>query len=115
MILHVTTRSAWKSQADKNHFSSEAFLKEGFNHCCDAGQLTGVLKRYFTGINDLLLLHIDESKLNVPFRYESSTNDEKFPHVYAPGSTGGNPTAKNEQPFSKLSRKTRGYMPNMIS
>ena len=32
----------------------------------------------------LLLLEIDESKLESEVRFEKSTNDELFPHVYGP-------------------------------
>ena len=82
MIIHVTTLSAWESQAQKNHFTPDAFAMDGFIHCCASSQLAGVLERYFSGVDKVLLLHIDELKLTSPLRYESTSNQEKFPHIY---------------------------------
>ena len=57
-------------------------MKDGFIHCCTPAQLAGVLKRYFKGASGLVLLHLDESKLKAELKYEPSTSDEKFPHLY---------------------------------
>ena len=82
MIIHVTTLSAWESQAQKNHFAPDAFAMDGFIHCCASSQLTSVLERYFSRVDEVLLLHIDDLKLTSPLRYESASNQEKFPHIY---------------------------------
>ena len=82
MILHVATGLAWGDQGGRDYFSPDAFLKEGFIHCCSEAQLHGVLERYFSGHQALILLHIDETKLIVPLRYEAATNGEMFPHIY---------------------------------
>jgi uncharacterized protein (DUF952 family) len=80
MIYHITTEEAWISQENQSDFAPAEFVKEGFVHCCDAGQVDGVLKRYFAGRPNLVMLHINESKLDQPLRYEGST--ELFPHIY---------------------------------
>ena len=82
MIHHVTTLSDWQSQEGKSEFLPLDYFKEGFAHCCTPAQLSGVLERYFKGKTDLVLLHLDESKLKAELKYEASTNDEEFPHLY---------------------------------
>ena len=82
MIHHVTTFDDWQSQKDTPEFFPADYLREGFIHCCSPSQLTGVLERYFKGKTGLVLLHLDESKLKAELKYEASTNDEKFPHLY---------------------------------
>jgi len=82
MIHHITTLQDWQSQENKAEFFPADYFKEGFIHCCTPSQLAGVLERYFKGKTDLILLHLDESKLKAELRYEVSTNEEKFPHLY---------------------------------
>lgn len=89
MIFHVTDASRWaRSQADGEHTGSSRDLEladEGFIHCSTAAQWSGVVERFYIGVPDLLLLHIDESLLGVPVVYEQLGGaPEPFPHVYGP-------------------------------
>ncbi|GHN01236.1 hypothetical protein WSM22_27250 [Cytophagales bacterium WSM2-2] len=82
MIYHITTSQDWESQKDKPDFLPADYHKEGFIHCCTSEQLAGVMERYFKGKTGLALLHLDESKLKAELKFEASTNDEEFPHLY---------------------------------
>jgi uncharacterized protein (DUF952 family) len=82
MIYHVTTQHDWLSQERKSEFIPQDYFREGFIHCCTPSQLQGVLERYFKGMKDLVILCLDENKLKPELKYEASTNDEKFPHLY---------------------------------
>ncbi len=82
MIHHVTSQQDWQSHESKSEFIPSDYYREGFIHCCTPTQLAGVLERYFKGKTDLVLLYLDESKLQAELKYEVSTNDEKFPHLY---------------------------------
>jgi uncharacterized protein (DUF952 family) len=82
MIHHVTSKQEWKSQESNPEFTPADYYKEGFIHCCVPLQLAGVLERYFKGKTGLVLLHIEESLLKAELKYETSTNNEKFPHLY---------------------------------
>ncbi len=82
MIYHVTTLQDWESQKGKPEFIPADYNKEVFIHCCTQAQLAGVVDRYFKGRSGLVLLHLDESKLKAELKYEISTNDEEFPHLY---------------------------------
>lgn len=81
-IYHVTTMSLWASQMDSEAFMVESLNTEGFIHLCTKSQLQGVLNRYYKNVSDLILLHIEEDLLTERLVYESSTNDELFPHLY---------------------------------
>ncbi len=82
MIFHVVTEAHWNEQISDSHFAPHSFLQEGFIHCCTGDQLPGVLERYYQGQFGLLVLHLDENKLEHPITYEKATNDELFPHLY---------------------------------
>ncbi len=84
MIYHVITSAAWESQRLAKSLEVPSLKTEGFIHCCTHQQVAGVLERYFKGQTNLLLLEIDEAKLESELRFEKSTNDELFPHVYGP-------------------------------
>lgn len=84
MIYHVITSAAWESQRLVKSLEVPSLKTEGFIHCCTHQQVAGVLERYFKGQTNLLLLEIDEAKLESELRFEKSTNDELFPHVYGP-------------------------------
>lgn len=81
-IFHVATQSDWHECMEGDHYIPTAFSGEGFIHCCKIHQLSGVMQRYFQGRKELLLLHIDASKLRAPLRYEG--RGELFPHLYGP-------------------------------
>src|SRR6188768_4232595 len=83
MVYHITTQSRWNLLAPEPYFAPEGYAIEKFIHCCEEHQIDGVLSRYFKGMDDLLILHIDEKKLERELVYEASTNNELFPHLYA--------------------------------
>ncbi len=82
MIYHVVSVADWNRQASASIYAPPTFEAEGFIHCCTKAQLKGVLQRYYQDHTDLLLLHLDESKLEFTVKYEAATNNELFPHLY---------------------------------
>ena len=84
MIYHIITEDSWNEQLNVDSVIASSLLTEGFIHCCTKQQVDGVLFRYFQGQTGLLLLELDERKLNPDLKFEKSTNDELFPHVYGP-------------------------------
>jgi uncharacterized protein (DUF952 family) len=84
MIYHIATSEDWNLHLTNSTYEPHAFLKEGFIHCSTSEQVKGVLQRYFAGVKNLILLHIDESKLTASLKYEVATNGELFPHVSGP-------------------------------
>lgn len=84
MIYHVTTADSWIAQESASSYSASSLAAEGFIHCSTQTQLAGVLLRYYSGVQNLLVLHIDEARLANPCSYEPATGGELFPHVYGP-------------------------------
>ncbi len=89
MIYHVTDRARWeRSLAEGRHTGSTRdveLAEEGYIHCSTADQVAGVLERFYDGVPDLVLLHIDETLLASPVVYEQLGGaPEPFPHVYGP-------------------------------
>ncbi len=83
MIYHVVTEANWQNALLQGFYEAESLAKEGFIHTSKAEQVAGVLERYYQDQNNLLLLHIDETKLTAPLRYELAPSvNEEFPHIY---------------------------------
>jgi uncharacterized protein (DUF952 family) len=83
MIYHVVTVGNWEIALDAGFYEADSLASEGFIHASKEEQVTGVLERYYPGQTDLLLLHIDETKLTVPLKYELAPSvNEMFPHIY---------------------------------
>ena len=94
-IYHVTTRAAWEQAQQDGFYNHPSLEKEGFIHNCSLEQLPGVLERYYKNVPDILLLHIDETKLHSPLKYELAPSvNEMFPHIF--GSINTDAVVKTE-------------------
>jgi uncharacterized protein (DUF952 family) len=83
MIYHVVTVSNWEIALDAGFYEADSLASEGFIHASKEEQVKGVLERYYLNQTGLLLLHIDETKLTVPLKYELAPSvNEMFPHIY---------------------------------
>ena len=83
MIYHITTPSKWKASRIQGFYEADSLATEGFIHASNHNQVKGVLERYYPNQTDLLLLHIDETKLTAALKYEMSPSvNELFPHIY---------------------------------
>jgi uncharacterized protein (DUF952 family) len=82
LIVHATTRGAWIAGAEASAFAARSLEDEGFIHCSTPAQLERVA-RAFPHRDDLVLLCLDERRLEPEVRYEGSSEDgPRFPHVY---------------------------------
>lgn len=84
MIYHIATSEDWNLHQPSATYVPAGYAKEGFIHCSAHEQVPGVLQRYYAGVNNLILLHIDETKLSGELKLEEATNKELFPHVFGP-------------------------------
>ena len=69
--------------------------EEKFIHCSTREQVKGVLERYYAGQKELILLHINPALLKAELKFEKSTGDEMYPHVY--GKINRNAIVKTER------------------
>jgi len=83
MIYHVVTTPKWQLALQQGFYAADSLATEGFIHASNEAQLKGVLERYYQNVPDLLLLHIDETKLTAKLKYELAPSvNEVFPHIY---------------------------------
>ena len=83
MIYHVVTESNWQKALKQGFYKAESLAKEGFIHTSKAEQVAGVLERYYKNQSNLFLLHIDETNLTAPLKYELAPSvNEEFPHIF---------------------------------
>jgi uncharacterized protein (DUF952 family) len=83
MIYHVVTEANWQNALLQGFYEAASLAAEGFIHTSRAEQVAGVLNRYYQHECNLCLLHIDETKLTAPLKYELAPSvNEKFPHIY---------------------------------
>lgn len=81
-IYHIVLPEVWERFKKRLSYQPESLATEGFIHCSYPGQLEAVLKRYYSGVEKVLILKIDTDKLLAKLVKESSTNDEIYPHIY---------------------------------
>jgi uncharacterized protein (DUF952 family) len=92
IILHITHRDAWEAAASAAFYRPPTLDTEGFIHCSTIQQAADTANQFFHGRKDLVLLCIDEDKLDAKVKYESPTggaaHDPRvgalFPHLYGP-------------------------------
>ncbi len=83
MIYHVVTTANWKAALAQGYYEADSLATEGFIHTSKENQVKGVLERYYQHQTNLLLLHIDETKLTAELRYELAPSvNEEFPHIF---------------------------------
>lgn len=89
MIFHIADRDRWlASQAEGRYTAStigRELADEGFIHLSTADQVAGVQSRFYSGVTNLVLLHVDEALLTAPLVYEQVGDaPAPFPHLYGP-------------------------------
>lgn len=83
MIYHVTSKVQWQQALAQGYYEAPSLALEGFIHLSKKEQVQGVLERYYQQQTGLLLLHIDETQLTMPLKYELAPSaNESFPHLY---------------------------------
>jgi uncharacterized protein (DUF952 family) len=82
-ILHITNERAWAEAKARGAYAADTLATEGFIHCSTPSQVVWVANQRFRGRTDLVLLHIDPSRLTAKVVYENLEGGEQlFPHVY---------------------------------
>ncbi len=83
MIYHVVTTQNWQKALQQGFYEAASLATEGFIHASKAEQVAAVLERYYKNQVNLLLLHIDETKLTATLKYELAPSiNEEFPHIF---------------------------------
>ena len=81
VLFHIAEQPFWDAAVVSSEYRVPSLDAEGFIHLSTRAQFVATANRYYIGRSDLILLEVDESTLE-DLRYEVSTNDELFPHLY---------------------------------
>ena len=82
-IYHIVLPEVWERFKDRPSYQPDSLATEGFIHCSYPSQLRAVLKRYYYGrVERVMILTIDPSKLFAKLVAEPSTDNDMYPHLY---------------------------------
>lgn len=85
MIMHILNHTALKQMLLDGEYAPSSLQKEGFIHCSTTDQVLGVANSLYKGKRDLLLMLIDDTKVESEIVYEDLYELGKlFPHIYGP-------------------------------
>jgi len=90
MLYHLALVGDWEAAVAAGEYRVSSLgvtlEQEGFIHTSFAHQVRGVAERHYAGVTEpLVLLHIDEARLAVPWRVDPVPGSpDGFPHVYGP-------------------------------
>lgn len=82
MIYHITSPEQWAEAKRLQFYECDSLHSEGFIHSSTYEQVMGVYQRYYSNTEDIVILCIDEAKLDAELKFERSTNNEMYPHIY---------------------------------
>jgi len=85
MLYHVTSDELIADAHTLGSYYCPSLVDEGFIHCCQLDQLSGVVQRYYADEESLIVMAIDPNALESVVKYENTVGGtELFPHVYGP-------------------------------
>ena len=83
LIYHIVLPEDWAA-FDTDLYIARSLETEGFIHCSFEDQLEAVIKRYYAGVADVVVLEIETGRLMSRVVNEPSTANEIYPHIYGP-------------------------------
>ncbi len=85
-IRHIALPDDWAAAGDEYRISTRGVTleDEGFIHCSYEHQLQGVLDAFYADVDEVLILTIDPTGLDVRDEPPAPGVDVLFPHVYGP-------------------------------
>jgi uncharacterized protein (DUF952 family) len=81
-ILHITLADRWTKAKNLGSYRSDTLATEGFIHCSTLAQVVGSANRFFTGLQDVMILVIDRDRVTSEIRDEGIDPTNLFPHIY---------------------------------
>lgn len=82
ILYHLTETEAWEMALEKGFYAPPSLETEGFIHFSTEAQLLQTAARYFAHTDELVVLEVSEKKVKSILKWEPSTQEELFPHVY---------------------------------
>jgi uncharacterized protein (DUF952 family) len=69
-------------QRDGEFLGSPADLTDGYIHLSCGSQLAATLDKHFSGVDGLMLIAVDLSRLGDTVRWEPARGGQLFPHIH---------------------------------
>jgi len=112
MIFHIVTEENWFQEKSHAFYRPNSLARDNYIHCSFEDQILRVAETLYRGREDILLLCIDETKLEKILRVEDLFNlNEKYPHLY-----GSLPTNTIEKVVKlEINKKGDFVKPNLKS
>lgn len=82
-LFHITTLTAWNEAKQQGEYLAPSLETQGFIHLSTEAQWPLTLKRFYAGQPNLVLLVIDQAKLQAQVTFEPADADH-FPHLFGP-------------------------------
>ena len=83
LIYHIVLPEVWAA-FETGLYRHPSLAEEGFIHCSFEKQLDGVIERYYSDAESVIILEIESDRLMSRMIREPSTNSEIYPHIYGP-------------------------------
>jgi uncharacterized protein (DUF952 family) len=84
-IYKLVSRAEWVAAIDAGVFHGAAVdLTDGFIHFSTGAQVQETARRYFAGLEDILIIGFDAEDLAPLLEWEPSRGGDLFPHLYGP-------------------------------
>lgn len=85
LIYKICPAALWSEAETKGRFDGAPIdLADGYIHFSAGAQVAETAAKHFAGQDGLLLIAVDDQRLDPALRYEPSRNGALFPHLYAP-------------------------------
>ncbi|GLW06172.1 hypothetical protein Misp01_13020 [Microtetraspora sp. NBRC 13810] len=89
LIYHIASGADWERARREGVYTTStrgrSLAEEGFIHASRAHQVAAVADAFYASDRDLLVLVIDEDRVEPEIRYEDVPGgEEPFPHIYGP-------------------------------
>ncbi|MBX3292066.1 MAG: DUF952 domain-containing protein [Acidobacteria bacterium] len=83
LIYHIVLPEVWEN-LNAEIYKAASLETEGFIHCSFREQLDGVIERYYSNAESLVILELETERLMSRVVNEPSTGNEIYPHIYGP-------------------------------
>jgi uncharacterized protein (DUF952 family) len=84
MIFHICSKADWEVAERAGVYQENTSAPQEFIHCSTPDQIANVANSTFRGETGLVLLVIDESRVDSEIRYEGGGDGNPYPHIYGP-------------------------------
>lgn len=84
-IYKICGAAEWTEACRTGTFAgSDVDRRDGFIHFSTAGQVADTAAKYFSGLDDLVLVMVDADQLGHRLKWEPARGGALFPHLYGP-------------------------------